>query len=146
MDGSRRYDAIWNKAEKDKYCMISLMWNLRSKTKGKKTTKKTPQILLFYLFIHERHTERSRDIGRGRNRLPAGTLMWDSILRFWEEALPLSHPGILHRFLTIENWWFPERRWGGKWNRWRGLRAHLLWWAQSHIQNGWITIVHLMLM
>ena len=83
--------------------MISLMWNLRSKTKGKKTTKKTPQILLFYLFIHERHTERSRDIGRGRNRLPAGTLMWDSILRFWEEALPLSHPGILHRFLTIEN-------------------------------------------
>ena len=26
--------------------------------------------LRFYLFIHERHTERGRDIGRGRSRLP----------------------------------------------------------------------------
>ena len=29
----------------------------------------------FYLFIHERHRERGRDIGRGRSRLPARTLM-----------------------------------------------------------------------
>ena len=29
--------------------------------------------LIFYLFIHERHTERSRDIGRGRSRLPVET-------------------------------------------------------------------------
>ena len=28
--------------------------------------------LRFYLFIHERHTERGRDIGRGRSRLPWG--------------------------------------------------------------------------
>ena len=36
--------------------------------------------LRFYLFIH-RHTkrERSRDTGRGRSRLHAGSLMWDSI-------------------------------------------------------------------
>ena len=33
-----------------------------------------------YLFIHERHTQRSRDTGRGRSRLHAGSLMWDSIL------------------------------------------------------------------
>ena len=33
-----------------------------------------------YLFIHERHRERSRDPGRGRSRLPAGSPMWDSIL------------------------------------------------------------------
>ena len=26
----------------------------------------------FYLFIHERHTERGRDIGRGRSRFPVG--------------------------------------------------------------------------
>ena len=33
------------------------------------------------LFIHERHTERGRDIGRGRrSRLHAGSPMWDSIL------------------------------------------------------------------
>ena len=31
------------------------------------------------LFIHERHTERGRDLGRGRSRLPIGSLMWDSI-------------------------------------------------------------------
>ena len=35
--------------------------------------------LRFYLFIHERHRESGRDIGRGRSRLPAGNLMWDSI-------------------------------------------------------------------
>ena len=31
------------------------------------------------LFIHERHRERGRDMGRGRSRLPARSLMWDSI-------------------------------------------------------------------
>ena len=30
-----------------------------------------------YLFIHERHTERGRDIGRGRSRLLAGSPMQD---------------------------------------------------------------------
>lgn len=34
---------------------------------------------LFYLFIHERHTERGRDTGKGRTRLPAGTLIQDLI-------------------------------------------------------------------
>ena len=33
----------------------------------------------FYFFIHERHTERGRDIGRGRSRLPMGSPVWDSI-------------------------------------------------------------------
>lgn len=32
----------------------------------------------FYLFIHGER-ERSRDTGRGRSRLHAGSLMWDSI-------------------------------------------------------------------
>ena len=32
-----------------------------------------------YLFIHGRHRDRGRDIGRGRSRLHAGSLMWDSI-------------------------------------------------------------------
>ena len=35
--------------------------------------------LRFYLFIHERHRERGRDTGRGRSRLHAGSLTWDSI-------------------------------------------------------------------
>ena len=30
---------------------------------------------IFYLFIHERHRERGRDIGRERSRLLAGSLM-----------------------------------------------------------------------
>ena len=34
---------------------------------------------IFYLFIHERHRERGRDIGRGRSRLHAGSPMWDLI-------------------------------------------------------------------
>ena len=32
MDGTRGYYATQNKLEKNKYDMISLMWNLRSKT------------------------------------------------------------------------------------------------------------------
>ena len=30
-----------------------------------------------YLFIHEKHRERGRDIGRGRSRLPTESLIWD---------------------------------------------------------------------
>ena len=33
----------------------------------------------FYLFIHERYTERGTDIGRGKSRLPTGSPMRDSI-------------------------------------------------------------------
>ena len=49
------------------------------------------------LFIHERHTERGRDTGRGRRRLPAGNLMRDLIPRPQDHALSgkqtLSNPG-----------------------------------------------------
>ena len=41
----------------------------------------------FRLFIHERHTERSRDIVRRRSRLLTGSLMWDSILGPQDHAL-----------------------------------------------------------
>ena len=41
------------------------------------TPRKTKNIK--NLFIHERHTERGRDIGRGRSRLAAVSLMQDSI-------------------------------------------------------------------
>ena len=34
---------------------------------------------IFYLFIHEKHTERGRDTGRGKSRLLTGIAMWDSI-------------------------------------------------------------------
>ena len=45
--------------------------------------------LRFYLLIHERHreTERGRDTGRGRSRLHAGSLTWDSILGLQDHAL-----------------------------------------------------------
>ena len=43
--------------------------------------------LRFYLFTHERHTERGRDTGRGRSRLHAGRLTWDSILGLQDQAL-----------------------------------------------------------
>ena len=41
----------------------------------------------FYLFIHDRHIERGRDIGRERSRLPAWSLMWDSIPGLWDHNL-----------------------------------------------------------
>ena len=34
-----------------------------------------------YLFVHERHRDRGRDIGRGRSRFLAGSPMWDLIFR-----------------------------------------------------------------
>lgn len=41
------------------------------------------------LFIHswETHTERGRDIVRGRSRLPAGSPTWDLIPGSWDHAL-----------------------------------------------------------
>ena len=50
----------------------------------------------FYLFINERHTERGRDIGKGRSRLPVRNLMWDSILG------PQDHD--LSRRKTLSHW------------------------------------------
>ena len=38
-------------------------------------------------FIHERHMERGRDIGRARSRLPAESLMRDLILGAWDHGL-----------------------------------------------------------
>ena len=68
------------------------------------------ETLFFFkiLFILERHTERSRDASRGRSRLHAGSLTWDSIrvsrIIPWAEggAKPLSHLGCPEvRFLTL---------------------------------------------
>ena len=55
---------------------------------------------IFYLYIHERHRERGRDISKGRTRLPAGSQMLGFGPRgSWPEpkadSQPLSHP-VLH--------------------------------------------------
>ena len=54
------------------------------------------------MYLFTRNTERGRDISRGRSRLPARSLMWDSILEPWDhhlepkaDAQPLSHPAPL---------------------------------------------------
>ena len=50
--------------------------------------------------IHERHTDRGRDVGRRRSRLPVGSAMRDSIPRLGSGPEPkanaqlLSHPGV----------------------------------------------------
>ena len=47
-----------------------------------------------------RDTERARDIGRGRSRLLAGSLMWDWIPKLGScpelkaDGQPLNHPGV----------------------------------------------------
>ena len=38
-----------------------------------------------------RDTERGRDTGRGRSRLPAGRPMWDSIPGPWDHDLSRRH-------------------------------------------------------
>ena len=43
------------------------------------------KILFIYLFM--RHRETGRDLGRGRNRLPAGTPIQDSIPGPWDHDL-----------------------------------------------------------
>ena len=60
----------------------------------------TSFFLKIYWFIHERHTERGRDTGRGRRSLLAGA-QWGTQSRTpgsWPElkaaAQPLSHPGV----------------------------------------------------
>ena len=74
-----------------------------------------PQYLFlknFYLFmiVTERERERGRDIGRGRSRLPAGSLMWDSIpgppgsrSEPKADAQSLSHPGIPDIYFQFSN-------------------------------------------
>ena len=40
-----------------------------------------------YLFMRDTERKRGRDIGRGRSRLPTGTLMQDSIPGSWDHDL-----------------------------------------------------------
>ena len=47
----------------------------------------SPFLKIFYLFIHERRTERGRETGRGRSRLPLGSPMQDSIPGPWDHDL-----------------------------------------------------------
>ena len=60
----------------------------------------------FYLFIHERHRkkERGKDTGRGRSRLHAGRLTWDSILGLQDHALGRR------QVLTTEQSRLPENK------------------------------------
>ena len=68
-------------------------------------------MLYFFLnivFIHERHRERGRDIGRGRSRLPMGSLIRELIPGPRDHNLSqsrcstLSHPGILSMLYLME--------------------------------------------
>ena len=43
-----------------------------------------------FIYLFTRDTERGRDKGRGRSRLPAGNLMWDSIPGPWDHDLSQS--------------------------------------------------------
>ena len=43
--------------------------------------------VLHFIYLFMRYTERGRDIGRGRSRLPVGSLMWGLILGPQDHAL-----------------------------------------------------------
>ena len=75
--------------------------------------------LRFYLFM--RDTERGRDTGRGRSRLHAGSLMWDSIPGLQDHALGQRQAlnrwttqGSLFYLLLIDYMW--------------SLEISFLWW------------------
>ena len=54
------------------------------------------------MIVTERERERHRDIGRGRSRLHAGSLMWDSILGPWDHPVFFgggNHPLSLRQML-----------------------------------------------
>ena len=54
-------------------------------------------------------TERGRDIGRRRSRLPTGSLMWNLIPKLGSrpepkaDAQPLSHPGVPNLEVLVDN-------------------------------------------
>ena len=61
----------------------------------------------FFLFVRERHKEGGRDIGRGGSRLPAGSLMQDSIPGSWEHALGQRQaPNRLATQASLATWIF----------------------------------------
>ena len=56
--------------------------------------------LRFYLFIHEKHREGGRDIGRGRSRVHAGSPMWDPRdpgITTWAEGRPQPSTQVPHK-------------------------------------------------
>ena len=70
--------------------------------------------------MRDTHRERSRDTGRRRSRLHAGSLMWDSILGLQDHTLGqmkagaklLSHPGIPYILLVcfLREYFFGRRK------------------------------------
>ena len=68
---------------------LSLFYLFWISNNGSRITKNASLLIFlrFYLFIHERHRERGRDMGRGRSRLHAGSPAWDSIPGLWDHAL-----------------------------------------------------------
>ena len=89
---NRKYKTVWRSTSWVHSFAKSLSFPCQSCTKGKSNHHFTDFFfstswtffLRFYLLINETHTERGRDIGRGRSRLPAGSLMWDSIPGPWD--------------------------------------------------------------
>ena len=73
------------------FLVVSSFW-LRFRRLRTKWLTNIPTFYFIYLFLKilfilERHTERGRDIGRGRSRLPVGIPMWDSIPGLQDHAL-----------------------------------------------------------
>ena len=62
MDGATEYNVKQNKSEKDKYHVISLMWNLRNKTHEHRGREKNK------IRKTEREANHTRLLTLGRNR------------------------------------------------------------------------------
>ena len=106
------------------------MWKLRNK----RNKPKNRFFFLKILFICERHTQREKDIARGRSRLPVGwcgTWSQDNGIMTWGEGrCSTTEPPRCPQTgseLWRTNWWLPEGRWvGDGWNRWQRLKSTLI--------------------
>ena len=96
--------------------------------------------LRFYLFIHERHTERGRDTGRGRSRLPAGSPMQDltpgprdhdlsqtQTLKHWATQAPTLSAFLKAKWPNIHNTsWHMEEKWDDQYREGEGRYCNLI--------------------
>ena len=101
-----------------------------------------------YVCIHERHTERGRDTGRGRSRLLVGSTTWDSIpgpwdhdlsrrqtLNHWATQVPLS--------LVVMDSWVISSSWQGSHTPVDLESLYCLlfvcvWWHYSTLEVWWL--------
>ena len=100
MDGPRDYQTKWNKSEKDKYHMISYMWNIKYNTKWMYLQNRNRLIDI------DRHREQA-DLPRGwgweRNGLESGISRYKLLCIGWINKVPVCSTGKFIQYPVINH-------------------------------------------